>query len=263
VTKKRFGWGLKNDLISGITWIDQLADEIHKPVVKKFRKRKVYVSGIDKIWAADLVDMQSFSKFNCGVKYLLTVIDVFSKFGWMLSLKDKTGGSVANALKEIFKQRKPEKIWTDKGKEFYNKHINTLVQELGVELYSTENAEKSSVVERWNRTMKEKMFKYFTANNTNKYIDVLDDFVDKCNNTRHSSIKMTPVEASKKKNEVAVYRNLYPDLTRRLMRAKYKIGDKVRIHKKKKLFEKGFTPTGQKKPSPFQKFKEPIRLLIK
>ena len=118
MTKKRFGWGLKNDLISGITWIDQLADEIHKPVVKKFRKRKVYVSGIDKIWAADLVDMQSFSKFNCGVKYFLTVIDVFSKFGWMLSLKDKTGGSVANALKEIFKQRKPEKIWTDKGKNF-------------------------------------------------------------------------------------------------------------------------------------------------
>jgi len=103
-------------LISGITWTDQLADELHKPVVKKFRKRKVHVNGIDKIWAADLVDMQSFSKFNRGAKYLLTVIDVFSKFGWMLPLKDKTGVSVANALKEIFKQRKPEKLWTCKGK---------------------------------------------------------------------------------------------------------------------------------------------------
>jgi len=198
------------------------------------------VNRIDKIWAADLVEMQAFSESNRGVKYLLTVIDVFSKYGWMLPLKDKTGKSVADASKEIFKKskRKPEKHWTDKGREFYNKNV----KELGVELYSTENEEKSSVAERWNRTMKEKMFKYFTANNTNKYIDVLGDFVERYNNTRHSSIKMTPVEASKKENEARVYRNLYPDFTRRPMRAKFKAGDKVRILKKKGLFEKGFTP---------------------
>jgi len=112
----------------------------------------VYVNRSDKIWAADLVDMQSFTKFSRGVKYLLTVIDVFSKFGCMIPLKDKTGVSVSKALKEIFKQRKPEKLWMDKGKEFYNKHVNVL----GVELYSTENEEKSSVVERWDRRMKKK-----------------------------------------------------------------------------------------------------------
>jgi len=157
---------------------------------------------------------------------------VFSKYGWMLSFKDKTGKSVADVFKEIFKKskRKPEKLWTDKGREFYNKDV----EELGVELYSTENAEKSSVVERWNRTMKEKMFKYFTANNTKKYIDVLDDFVERYNKTRHSSIKMTPVEASKKANEVRVYRNLYPDLTRLPMRAKFKTGDKVRIQREER-----------------------------
>ena len=86
------------------------------------------------------------------------------------------------------------------------------------------------------------MFKYFTTNNTNKYIYVIDGFVERYNNTRHSSIKMTPVEASKKENEVRVYRNLYPDFTRRPMRAKFKTGDKVRIQKKKGLFDKGFTP---------------------
>ena len=200
----------------------------------------MYLNGLDKIWAGDLVEMQAFSKSNRGVRYILTVIDVFSKYGWMLPLKDKTGKSVADAFKEIFKKskRKPEKLWTDKGQEFYNKNV----KELGVELYSTENEEKSSVVERWNRTMKEKMFKYLTANNTNKYIDVLDDFVERYNNTRLSSIKMTPVEASKKENEVRVYRNLYPDLTRRPMRAKFKTGDKVRILKTKGLFQKGFTP---------------------
>ena len=156
----------------------------------------------------------------------------------MLPLKDKTGKSIADAFK-IFKKskRKPEKLWTDKGLEFYNKHV----KELGVKLYSTENAEKSLVAERWNRMMKGKMFKYLTANNTNKYIDVLDDYVERYNNTRHSSIKMTPVEASKKENEVRVYRNLYPNITRRPMRAKFKTGDKVRIQKKKGLFEKGFT----------------------
>jgi len=117
------------------------------------------VNGIDKIWAADLVEMQAVSKFNHGVRYLLTVIDVFSKYGWMLPVKDKTGKSVAAVFKEIFKKskRKPEKLWTDKGLKFYNKHV----KELSVELYSTENEKKSSVVERWNRTMKEKMFKYF------------------------------------------------------------------------------------------------------
>jgi len=200
----------------------------------------MYANGIDKTWAADLVEMQAFSESNRGVRYLLTVIDVFSKYGWMLPLKVKTGKSVADAFKEIFKKskRKPEKLWTDKGREFYNKHV----KELGVELYSTENEEIFSVVERWNRTMKEKMFKYFTANNTNKYIDVLDDFVERYNHTRNSSIKMTPVEASKKENEVRVYRNLYPDFTRRPMRAKFKTGDKVRILKKKGLFEKRFTP---------------------
>ena len=98
--------------------------------------------------------MQAFAKFNRGIKYLLAVIDVFSKYGWLIPLKDKTGKSVASALKTIFEERKPEKMWVDKGKEFYNKDVKDLI-----ELYSTENEEKSSIVERWIRTMKEKMYK--------------------------------------------------------------------------------------------------------
>jgi len=107
------------------------------------------------------------------------------------------------------------------------------------------------------------MFKYFTANNTKKYIDVLDDFVERYNNTRHSSNEMTPVEASKRENEVRVYRNLYPDLTRRPMRAKFKVGDKIRIQKKKGFLKRVSPQTGQKKCSPFQKLKEPNQLLTK
>jgi len=174
----------KNENSESVNWSSQLADELHKPIIKNYPKLKVYVNGIYKTWAADLVEMQAFSKFNRGFRYLLTVIDVFSKYGWMLPLKDKTGKSVTDAFKEIFKKskRKPEKIWTDKGREFCNKYVN----ELGVELCSTEN-EKSSVVESWNCMMKEKMFKYFTTNNTNKYIDILDDIVERYNNTQGQS----------------------------------------------------------------------------
>ena len=180
--------------------------------------------------------MQACSKFNRGIKYLLAVIDVFSKYGYLIPLKDKTGKSVASALKTIFKERKPEKMWVDKGKEFYNKDVKELIK-----LYSTENEEKFSVVERWIRTMKEKMWNYFTDNNTNRYVDILPDLVEDYNNTRHSSIKMTPVEASKKKNELTVWRNLYPEhLEIRDIKPKFSIGDKVRISKKKKTFEKGY-----------------------
>ena len=217
--------------------VSTLAEELHKPVRRKFKKRRVLVNGIDKIWAADLADMKAFSKFNQEFKFLLLVIDIFIKYGWILPLKDKTGKSVASALKTIFEERKLEKMWVDKDKEFYNKDVKGLI-----ELYSTENEEKSSVVERWIRTMKEKMWKYFTDNNTYVYIDILPDLVKDYNNTKHSSIKMTPVEASEKKNEFTVWKNLYPNRLDILhINPKFSVGDKVRISKKKKTFEKGYT----------------------
>ena len=222
-TKVNFGMGVKKK---------SLAEELHKPIRRKFKKRRVLVNGIDKIWAADLVDMQAFTKFNRGVKYLLAVIDVFSKYGWLIPLKDKTGKSAASTLKTIFEERKPEK-----GKEFYNKDVKDLI-----ELYSTENEGKSSVVERWIRTMKKKMWKYFSAKSTNVYIDQLPDLVKQYNNTRHSSIKMTPVKASKKENKLRVWRNLYPEHLEILdIKPKFSVGDKVRISKKKKTLKKRYT----------------------
>ena len=216
-----------------------LAEELHKPVKRKFRKRRVLVSGIDKIWAADLADMQALSKENEGYKFLLLVIDTFSKYGWIVPLKDKKGETIVKALKEIFKEsgRRPDKLWTDKGREFFNKDVRDLVY-----LYATENEEKSSIVERWIRTMKEKMWKYFTDNNTYNYIDALPELVEDYNNTVHSSTKLTPTDASKEENELKVWRNLYPDRykTSRL-NPKFSVGDKVRITKKKEVFEKGYT----------------------
>ena len=118
-------------------------------------------------------------------------------------------------------------MWVDKGREFYNKDVRKLV-----ELYSTENEEKSCVIERFNRTIKDNIFKYFSANSTRKYIDVLDKLVYQYNNTVHSSIKITPVEASLKKNENKVWRNLYPDFGGKTATPKFSVGDNVRITKK-------------------------------
>ena len=179
--------------------------------------------------------MQAFSKDNNGIKYLLTVIDVFSKFVWIVPLKRKTGQEVANAFSRILKDRGPSKMWVDRGCEFYNKDVRKQV-----ELYSTENEEKSGVIERFNRTIKEKMFKYFSANNTRKYVDILELLVDQYNNTIHSSIKMTPMEASRKENENKVWRNLYPEFVDKTLTPKFSIGDHVRITEKK-IFDKGYT----------------------
>ena len=119
------------------------------------------MSGINDIWAADLIDMQAFSKDNSGIKYLLTVIDIFYKFVWIVPLKRKTEQEVANEISSIIKERRPSKMWVDKGREFYNKDGQKIV-----EIYSTENEKNSCVIERFNRTIKEKMFKYFSTNTT-------------------------------------------------------------------------------------------------
>ena len=183
--------------------------------------------------------MRALSEENDGINFLLLVIDTFNKYGWIVPLKDKKGETIVKALKDIFKEsgRRPAKLWTDKGREFFNKDVRDLVY-----LYATENEEKSSIAERWIRTMKEKMFKYFTDYKTNRYIDVLPDLVEDYNNTVHSSTKLTPVEASKKENKLKVWRNLYPDRYKaNRQNPKFSVGDRVRISKKKKVFEKGYT----------------------
>ena len=111
------------------------------------------------------------------------IIDVFSKFGWAIPLKTKTGLEVTKAFQHLWETPPtPQKLWTDKGKEFYNRHMKELLKKNNVELYSTENEEKSCVVERWNRTIKRTMWTYFIANNTQNYIDVLPEIINKYNN---------------------------------------------------------------------------------
>ena len=181
--------GLKHRLGIDI-WSSQLAGDLHKPVRKRFRKRSVFAKQIDYISTADLVDMLPYSRSNSGYKYFPTVVDVFSKYGWIVPFKTKTGKEVAMTFQKLFTTNaSPSRLWTDKGTEFYNQQLKRVLTAHNVTLDPTENEEKSSVVERWNRTMKN-MWKYFTANNTQKYIDVLPSMLEKYNNTYHRSIKL-------------------------------------------------------------------------
>lgn len=232
-SKRRMGWGIR--------WSNQLADELHKPIRRKFQKRMVFAKTVDDIWSADLIEMIPLAKYNKGYKYLLMVIDVFSKYGWIVPLKTKTGKAVTEGFKKVFSDRVPSRLWVDKGKEFYNKTLQSLLDKEKVIMYSTENEEKSSIVERWNRTMKRHMWKYFTANNTHKYIDILPELVKRYNETYHRSIRTTPSKATNPDNFNHVYASLYGGMKKLIKKPKYKVGDRVRIIKKKRTFEKGFT----------------------
>ena len=231
-TKQKLGLGVEN-------FNRILSEELHKPKRKNFPRRKIIVNHIDEIFAADLVEMQKFTEMNKGYRYLLTCIDIFSKYSWVIPLKDKKGINVKNVLQKIFKQRKCEFLWTDRGKEFYNKQVQDLLNEYSIKLYSTNNSEiKSSVVERFNRTFKNMMYKKFTENNNTIFYNIIDDLVNEYNNKYHSTIIMTPIEGSKKINENKI-ENIYNfDKTKKL--GKFRIGDRVRLSLEKNIFEKSY-----------------------
>ena len=224
-----------------IEWTNRLAKELHKPVRRKFRKRRVFSPGVDVIWAADIADMSMFSKSNNGVKYILCIIDTFSKFGIMIPMKSKTAKETADAFKQLFEKKKLQcnKLWTDKGSEFINHQVKKVLNDYNVKIYTTENEEKSCIVERWIRTMKSIMYRYFTAARTRNYISVLQKMVLKYNNTVNRSIRCTPTQARMSTNYQAVFNSLYPKL-KDAPKATFKIGDIVRIERKKGTFEKGF-----------------------
>ena len=225
-------------------WTDRLAQELHKPRRVRFQRRRVHVKGINEIWSADLVDMSAFSKDNHGVKYLLTIIDVFSKYAWMMPLKTKTGKDITKAFDYIIKGsgRKPTMLWVDQGTEFYNKTFKKYLEDKDIHMYSAHNEGKAVVVERFNRTMKTWMWKYFSANNTTRYFKILPALLARYNHSVHRSIGMTPHDASQKENEEEVRRNLQGKARSRTAQPKFRIGDQVRIAKSKRHFEKGYTP---------------------
>ena len=141
--------------------------------------------------------MQLISKFNKGFRFLLRVIDIFSKYAWAVPLKDKKGVSIVDAFQKTLKEsdRKPNKIWVDKGSKFYNNSFKKWLKDNDIEMYSIHNEGKSVVAERFIRTLNNKIYKYMTAIPKNVYIDKLDDMVNEYNNAYHRTIKIKQTDA--------------------------------------------------------------------
>ena len=220
----------------------ELGYTLHKPTRRHFPTLRVLVFGPDEQWAADLVDVQKLSRQNQGVKYLLTVVDVFSKWAWVVPIKQKTGPLVAAALRGIFDRdkRSPQTFQTDDGKEFYNKHVTQTLKEHGVRHFSTSGDTKASVVERFNRTFKQRLYRYITTFNTLTYLPALPKLVKGYNASWHRSIGMAPRDVNET-NASEVWERLYGKPQKKKKSA-FRVGDRVRLNKKHRPFKKGYLP---------------------
>ena len=236
----------KKKISTGVVkhWLSkQETYSLHKPVRRKFPRRRVVVSGLDDQWQADLADVQSLAKYNGGHRYLLACIDVLSKYAWVVPLKDKTGKSLVGAFSSVFDGgRVPRCLQTDKGTEFTNSLLQKYLAQRGVSFFTTENEDtKAQICERFLRTLKGKMFKHFTQKQTRTYTDVLDKLVTSYNATHHSSIDTSPASVNVG-NAEAVWQTLYGGHCPPKARPRFRVGDLVRISTARGTFKKGYLP---------------------
>ena len=234
------------------TWLSgQDTYTLHKTPQRRFVRRKTIVSGPDQQWQADLIDLSSLKKHNKGVNFVLTVIDVFSKVAYAVPLLNKTSKRVIEGFKAVFRKAKktPRTLQTDKGSEFTNSKVRSFLKEKGVKYFVSENDDiKCAIVERFNRTLKERLWRYFTRRETLHYLKVLPMLIGSYNRTPHRSIGMAPVEVGRD-NQETVWRRLYgPKSARELspLKNQIKIGDRVRISETRRQFKKGYLPSWTK-----------------
>lgn len=218
----------------------------HKRVRHKFTRRKVVVPGANFLWQSDLIILNKLKNYNSKFTVIHTVIDVFSKVGYAVALKDKSGPTVAQSFENIFKNsgNPPRYLESDEGKEFFNKDVAAVLKKHNVVLYNNQSPFKSCIVERFNRTIMTKLSKYMHAYNKKRYVDVIQNVIHSYNHTVHSSTKFKPAEVTKE-NEMEVFANLYRTLYSKSwsLVPRFKVGQFVHIKISKDKFEKGYTPT--------------------
>ena len=222
-------------------WLSaQNAYTLHKPARKVFPRNRVFSPRPLYQFQADLCDMSSLSKHNDGKTFLLTCIDIFSKKAYSRALKNKSGPEVARAFASVLEESGiPYKIQTDAGTEFFNSHFDKLMKRHKIIHFATGSQLHASIIERFNKSLKSKMWRYFTAKNTQRYLDVLQDLMDSYNNSYHRSIRMKPNEVTPEKTS-QVFENLYGSipLKKTLPKYKFREGDIVRISKYRGVFDK-------------------------
>ena len=224
-------------------WKKQLTKELLKPNLKRFPRRSVFSPTVDAIWSGDLLDIHQYARVNRNYTFILVLVDVFSKYAWAKPLKKKEGIEVARALEEVFatSKRIPKKLWADRGTEFYNVNVKNVLKRHNVEIYSTYNDPKSVIAERFIRTLRGKIESNYILTQSTVWYDILPELIREYNTTRHTSIKMTPEEASKPRNHQKVFNALYNKKKKVQQPPTFHTGDKVRISVSKRLFEKGST----------------------
>lgn len=213
----------------------------YRPARRNFKRNPIIATGIDQQWQGDLAEVGNLVPFNDGVRFLLVLIDVVSKFLWVEPMKSKHGKSVIDAFERVFSKtaRQPKKLQTDDGKEFWDGGVQTYLKKKNIEFFTLKSDKKAAIAERVIRTLKEKIHRYLHEKHTNKFIDVLPDLVSSYNNTYHESLRMTPSEV-KESNEGLILARLYGEKWGKVKKPKLSRGDKVRISRVKGPFKKGY-----------------------
>jgi hypothetical protein len=222
-------------------FLKQLTKELHTPVKKMFPKLKVRVPYKDHTWSMDLVDMTLWADYNDGYKYILNIIDIWTRYAWSVPLKKKTAKEVLDAFKQVIAESKriPEKIWVDQGTEFYNQQMTRYLAANNMVRYSTHGQHKACMIERLNRTLKTKMWREFTEYQTNNWINRQVKLLEWYNHKEHSGIgNRTPYSVSQWPNDEV---RLDICIGSSNAKPKFQLRHVVRVSRAKGIFEKGYT----------------------
>lgn len=219
----------------------QVVEELHKPARKNFKRRRIIIKSLKDLFQADLVEVIPYARENRGYKYILVVINCFSKYVWALPLKNKTGPEVSKVMESVLKQQTPNNLQTDSGLEFFNSHFEKLMKKYKVNHYNVFSEKKAAIVERVNRTLKNMMWKEFSFRGNYKWLDVLPKIVYQYNNKKHRTIGMKPIDVTEK-HEKHLLNTAYNHIKISDLHTKFKVGDHVRISKLRGKFAKGYQP---------------------
>lgn len=242
----------------------QVVNELHRSARKNFERRKTLMIGIGDTYQIDLMDLNQHAKENKNYKYILTVVDIFSKYAWAIALKTKTGKEVTDAMKSILiGGNVPKNIHSDQGTEFYNSQFQKLMQEYHINHYSTFSVKKAAMCERLIRTLKQKLWKQMHFRGSYNWIDLIDGVVQDYNNTKHHTIKMKPKDV-RKKHEKPLLKTVYK-YKNKMKPLKFQTGQFVRISKYKSAFDKSYTPNWSAEVFKIRKVQrtQPVTYLLK